>query len=272
MAFNERLNFILAGRKPSPWGATIGFNSALTTRMSSGIAPGAEILSCITLTENANASWLLTSNGSPFITQNFQSDLSLCHALSEYCSLNAYSIYLLFDRESTIILLSNNSAELDFKGKPVKYRAIKVLTGPVGEHSLYALSQILNRGNTLYGCYIDPNSFKQIYEGQVGTYKVFGNKDVPGIASSPIDLLSPESIKEFVLTKDDKCNDINYEIMSRIVLLVEKAATEDNIKVSQEAKSRIISLAYRRAIFSNITADMIDDYMVQSLFDMNKEF
>lgn len=267
MLFSKRLKYFLAGRKITPWGKRIGLNSALTTRMNANNPPGYEILDLISCVENVSVTWLLSGNGSPFNTQNFQSDTSLSYSIAEFCSLGRWDIYLLFDRVNTIIILSDSTAEYDFKGKSFSYRAIKVLIGPMGQQSINTLLQMTSESHSLNGCFITPDNYKQLFEGHVGTYKLFGDEQTEGMISSSVKIDSVESINEFVLTKNGNNTEINYDIFNKILLLVEIIADEKPKLVSPEAKSNVIVLAYRRAIFTGVTSDKIDKFMVQSLFD-----
>ena len=271
--FSTRLKTLLSERKPTPWGVSLGLHSATPGRMLNNKPPSYEAILAIAHAENANISWLLTGNGMPFNVEHFCTDVDIAKALDGYIKDKEWNIYLLFDQKNTVIVLSDENAIYTFKDKEIPYRDIKVLIAPVGKATLNGLTAtlMLKKSCPIHGVYIKPEEYKLLAEGQLGTYLLFGTEKQPGVIKLPQKIADAAALQEFVLTTSDKCAEINNEIMSRIVTLVEKVAQEENLLVTPELKSRIISLAYRRAVYSGITSDMLDKFMIQSLFDMSSE-
>ncbi|MCM5507150.1 transcriptional regulator [Vibrio sp. SCSIO 43169] len=241
MKFEERLAFLIKDRKKTPWGKSLGFTSPSITAMFNGHTPGPEFLNAIRRAENVNLNWLLTSEGSPYIVEYFQT----ADALSDYvCAMlhdEPWVVYVCSHIDTACLVLTQPGA-YEFKGKFVDYNMIHVLVGPGDD----VLANVLNDHNSDGGAVFVPlmtdKERKDLMAGKVGTYELLGGLEP---------LLNPHKVGshisdiEFTGANSGESS-VNLPIMRTVIRLVGEKEAELHADLTTEQKARIIAAVYKQ--------------------------
>lgn len=182
--FKQRLEWILAGRKITPWAKNIGFTSGTMSRLSKGEAPGVEILTAIMRTENANLSWLLDGHGLPFIIDTHFNSESFLTMLRMHDADSPYKVYFTMNKEQglAVFIFAQPASYFLKKDKLIQYRQIEVVVGPYTEKIRNAIfhAQVFKNSST-HAFILDDLEFRSLIRGQYGTYQLFGDKAKQGL-------------------------------------------------------------------------------------------
>ena len=144
--------------------------------MSQGIPPGQKILGIIQKLENVSLSWLVDGVGQPFLTRRAESDAEAARYLEALLVDEDWTVYLLTDRIRTALVLTQ-PAQIQHKDKRIPYRALEVITGPIGERTL----EILNSREEILRKEISTDTMDRIWAGEMGSWKLLGSKQSPGV-------------------------------------------------------------------------------------------
>ncbi|WP_120510942.1 transcriptional regulator [Photobacterium salinisoli] len=247
--FVSNLEFLLAGRKQTPWGKSLGFPSATISRMFNGAIPGDKVLFAIRRSENVNLDWLLTGKGRPFYVDQVNTAESFSktvHIMLEdephldvyVCSLGERTI-LVFDQEGTWSHAGSN---------PIHVHFLEVLVGP-GSKELAAVLRNFPHREQIKIPLLSPEDEESIATGQVGTYRLFDSEDAllanhRPAKDSDLQFYSPETAGT---TKPADDEPVKLDLMRTIVALVEDCAIELGENLNSDQKSRVITAVYRQA-------------------------
>ncbi len=129
--FLERMNFVLAGRRPFVWGKAVGLSTGTMSRITSGHVPGADILGLISRVENCSVSWLLTGQGNPYLVHRHDRDADLSDDLRAHLVDEPWRLHLLEDGARAVVVLTLQAALGEGDGA-VGYTAVEAFCGPFG--------------------------------------------------------------------------------------------------------------------------------------------
>lgn len=242
MEFEERLNFLLQDRKRTPWGKTLGFTSTSISSMFNGHVPGPEFLQAIRRAENVNLNWLLTGDGSVYISEYYQSGLSLSKHVSDMLEEEPWKVYVCSHRDVACMVLTQ-PGQYEFKGKWIDYTIVNVLSGPCDE----SLGEVLRNhhkghGKVLVIDKIDP-LVPHIASGDFGTYDLLEKQE-------PIlnEVFVGPDISDIEFSNSSKIeNSIDISVMRAVVKLVDECEHKLNVKLNSTQRARVITAVYRQA-------------------------
>jgi hypothetical protein len=164
--FSGRIKTMLADRKITPWGESIGLNKGTTFRMRKNEVPGHQILNLIQKVENLSLSWLLDGQGAPFLVQRFNSDADLAAQLRELFAEDGWRVDWIEDTRGRVAIALTMPGQIDFKGKAVDYMITELLTGPAGAQTV----ALLNNWPHKYRVELAPEVMDQLLNGEIGSY------------------------------------------------------------------------------------------------------
>ena len=253
-SFEDRLNFALGSRKPTPWGKRIGLNSATTSGLFSGKQPGSEILSLIMRSENLSISWLLQGKGAPFLVDKAHSANQLNAQLAIIFEEHWENIYIANSPNGLTVVVVKQG-QFDFKGTWINYPIIEVLSGPANEQTLEFLRDRSKKGttnNTLpvpmaYQIKLTENDSEKLSRGQIGTYILLGDDKKGGILSHPDGFIDRCSYPlEDLLPQQSTLTDPADPLLLRAVIEhIENMLIEEDITLESKDKAKLITGLYR---------------------------
>ena len=179
--FADRLEWMLDGRKLTPWAKGIGMGGGSIDAMRGpgGRPPSHEYLTRIRHVENVSISWLLGARVPPFLRIVTNTDAETAEALTAHLQDEAWSVALFTDGEATAWLLHQEGALDNEKGE-IRYRIITVIVGPSGAETARTLA---NHGHRVlqHIQQLSAEQLRAIGRGQVGTWRFFGDDKTPGL-------------------------------------------------------------------------------------------
>lgn len=205
--------------------------------MSQGKAPGRRILSLIQRAENVSPSWLVDSIGQPFMTHRVESDREAAQYLEKLLSDERWTVYVLTDGHRAALVLEQ-PAEIEHRGKRTEYRAVEVVTGPLSSDTLYIINI---RDRDVQYRVISEHEMSRLWAGEIGTWKLFGDENTPGLLSDS------ETLERFLI------NDDLYPEVTRAAVRERNSVYHDDI----------LSLYHRLSDHDQETVRMI----IQTLLD-----
>ena len=167
-SFAARLEQLLEGRKPYPWGQALGISRGSINRMLQGEPPGPELLIPIQRAENVSLSWLLDGQGAPYMVTRCHDDGECAMLLAQWLEEDWACWWL--DSGITRALVLRLPAMMTVKGMPVAYHALEVLSGPLG-----TLCQKLLQGRETRRLHLASNVLEALDAGQIGAWQMFGD-------------------------------------------------------------------------------------------------
>jgi len=130
--FLSRIEFLLGNQKKHNWGKERGFSPGTIDRLFKGQIPGHEVLTAISMFDNASITWLISGSGSPFLVVATSQDDEFAEQLQDHL-LADHEIHI-FNNPSiktTAIVLSRRST-YTYKDKTIQFTDIKIITGFIG--------------------------------------------------------------------------------------------------------------------------------------------
>lgn len=271
--FVSRLNFIMHGRKQTPWGKGLGFTGGTISTMFAGKVPGEKFLYAIRRSENVNLDWLLTGEGRPFYVDQVntaESFTKTVHIMLEdephldvyVCSLGERTI-LVFDQEGTWSHAGSN---------PIHVHFLEVLVGPGSEELAAELRNFPNREQIKIPL-LSPEDEEAIATGQVGTYRLFDSEDAllanhRPAKESDLQFYSAETTSTAKSVDDEP---VKLDLMRAVVKLVEDCANELGENLNTDQKSRVITAVYRQADRLGLTADQLTPESIRTAIDVVRD-
>lgn len=139
--FQDRLGWLLGGRKPHPWGEGVGWSRGVIQKLGEGVIPGSEYLGALARAEGVNLNWLLTGEGRPFQISPCPSDAEAAELVSAHLADSAdWLTYLLRSGDRTAIALEM-PASFRLKDVDYPYTVLELITGVIGPKTMLALKE-----------------------------------------------------------------------------------------------------------------------------------
>lgn len=259
-SFEERLNNVLDDRKQTPWGKSLGFTSASISHIfSGGRIPGPEFLQAIRRAENVNLNWLLTGEGSPYITEHFISGSELSEYLTNMLEDEPWRVYVCSHTEIACLLLTQ-PGQYEFKGKWIDYTIAHILVGPSDE-SLNEILELHDKvKNEVIVLDLVPPLAREIMVGNVGTYLLLDRS--PSLLDSRPRLKLSEITFSASSHSDAK---IDVSVMRAVVKLVDECEDKLDIELTSAQRARVITAVYRQAERLSLEEEDIQNAVETSL-------
>ncbi len=184
--FKQRLDWVMAGRKVTPWAKNIGLTSGTMSRLSKGEAPGVEILTAIMRTENVNISWLIDGQGLPFIVDTHYDEPGFLTMLRMHDADSPYTVHLCVNPDLNLaVFVFTQPASYQHKSKTIEYHQLEIVVGPYSDHlrNLLANGQLF-RQCTLNHFQLDDLEFRSLVRGQFGTFRLLGTDEKKGLVEN----------------------------------------------------------------------------------------
>lgn len=237
-SFNDRLEFVLDGRKLTPWGKSLGLSNSVLGVMSQGTAPGPDHLKVIASAENVSLNFLLTGEGSPFVVN------------TPPASLDPESeVFLLsFGGMRAIVTLASACHTFERSGKAIEFQKLTVFRG-IG----FDTSTLDNPR------YFQFPAIAELLAGKLSKHALIG-KQKDGLLYLARPTLEPWTAAPSGI--------IDQELMRAVLVLIEKQSTgHENGALTSEQKARIISSTYAHAIRRGLTASDLNSDLINPIVD-----
>lgn len=137
--FLARLEFVLDGRKRTPWGAALGLNKGTMGRIGKGHIPGPDLLIPIGRAERVSLSWLIDGAGAPFLITREETDSAMATLLDALFD-ESWRITLCTDGARVVVVLTQ-PGQIEVNGEMRDYIITEVLVGPCGRKVLLTLDR-----------------------------------------------------------------------------------------------------------------------------------
>lgn len=172
--FSARLEWVLDGRPPYPWGSAIGLSQGTvrTMTLDAGIPPKQEGLLRIMRSENVSLRWLLAGQGQPFMASVYTQDAHAAEDLEDLFSGTGepWRMLILDCGDRWALGVHRPESVTDSKGE-FQFMRLEVLTGALGEACLGLLRE---QRKPLWRATISYDEFCALERGHLGTWKVVG--------------------------------------------------------------------------------------------------
>lgn len=306
MDFFKRISFILADRKITPWAASIHISSSVLENIKKGGAPGSEILTRIMWTENANTSWLLNGNGSPFMVDINHSAEELQEWLDLRLNDEDWAVHIIDHPTHPVFVLSMPVSHTFKNDKTISYKAIEVATGPWSsvllEHCKQATAKtgpmsLLMHDTDSLDCFKKPNdktqaqasnthkpvwivynipipTVEKLRRGQMGTYQLFTGGNVAGgllNANKPIENTHHKWQCKQTAHQETAAmpstEPADIILMRTVIGTIEDVCNDESITLTTEQKAKVITAVYRHS-YRNSKHTLLDKNLIISLIEV----
>jgi len=270
--FPERVEFILAGRRISPWGESLGMPEGAAESLKKDPIPGAEILNAIWRSENVNITWLITGKGSPYMVTKCDDEVMMFEELKKLIDEDTWEIDLVHDNNQMAIVLSMNGS-YQYKDKEVNHKQVEVISGPIGEKIAKVLRErsLIDENRTVE---VDEGTFIKLRDGYIGTYELFGGTKNTGLLADyeygqdTFEEIIDKCLRYYASLKAASGELVALPLMRAIIEIVESIALDDSIKLTPKQKAKVIATSYRHAQRVGATADTLDKNTILSLVEV----
>lgn len=247
--FAGRVNWMLNGRKITPWSKKLGLSAGTVSRMMEGQIPGSDILTAIMRTEHVNLNWLLEGKGTPFMLDAFNDPKAFMSKLGMHASDADYDVYISTDKGSgNAAAIFALPASYSFKKKVIEYTHIEVLLGPLTKTLRDGIvhGMLFKRTTPKYFTMSDIE-WHNFARGQYGTYMLLGDEKRQGLVSrtSPMpagDFYTPTEVVEMI--SGLKVQEVTADSKDKIALLkkINEAAVKQNIPMSKALRLETLQM------------------------------
>jgi len=257
--FLDRINFILQGRKITPWAKSIGLSNGDVSRIKDGKIPGPEKLVPICRTENISLNWLLEGVGEPYMVHHTFTDEETAELVSSHANDERWQILVLKNNVYPAIVLTL-PAIMQVGKNEVKYTAVEIIAGPMDAETLKA---IMSAGSETHEISLDEFTMRRLYAGKVSNQEIFGNAEISFYSQQ----LTPFNNELPVANKvaEKPTTYIIDELMRKAIYYIEDACLEDGIILSPKQKSRAYTALYKHMLRTHTTE--LDSNTVMAILD-----
>ncbi len=176
----ERVEYLLRGRKPSPWAEWVGLSQGTISRLKTGQLPNPDKLSIACRAENLSLTWLLEGIGAPYIVHNVTStDEGTAHVRELIGEEEWRPLIVASARGSSLVLHMPGQARTE-KGGTCDYRIVSVIGGDYDARRVAELLG-LDRSPILTSIEVDNDEWQRLATGYMGSTELFGSLGQPGL-------------------------------------------------------------------------------------------
>jgi hypothetical protein len=251
---SERLKIMLAGRKIYPWGLCIGLSNGAISHLSKGAVPGYELQTIIQRQEGVSWRWLAEGESKPFEVETYI-DAGDFGERFEYLIGDVDNQCFIIEFGQICTFVTITSKQYEQKGKLFDYAKVVIITGPYHQCILNSLNNFAEQRD-IYRTNIDAATQKEIRNGQLGIYALFGDDKKQGLLSNENCLSEVDKLR--APSKFDKVQLVDIQLMRAVILIVEQTIIEQQVNMTIEDKTKVIASVYTYALRTNKTADTLD--------------
>lgn len=230
--FLARLDWLLGGRKRSPWAQALGFSGGTLTRLGSPTKPipGPTELRAIMWSENVSLNWLCEGIGPKFMMTATKRSEEFYRFVTDELGDDFTQINLFHDGSGNAAIVFSRPATRVYKGEThYRYDAINLITGELSGKLEHALSPFAQEVATYR---IASDVLLEIEEGEYGTYRLqqlaeHTERDAFENVFAPV----TES-------------DMNAKYLRLAIEMVEQAIADDGSHLDAKQKSRVVLAIY----------------------------
>lgn len=264
MNFEERLSHILAGRKVSPWGRSLGFSNSVIDQLSKGKPPGTDFLQIISRSENVNLNFFLNGQGTPYCVQEGTPGCIL-KWLEDRSPSQPGFIHLLLCNGQCMLALESYE-EIQTGRRLIDYRRFDLVYTALNEQ----LFEVLKEQDDIRAIELPPSVFMQLRSGQMGTFDCLGDDDNKGLCQRypSVDL---ESIQLKGPQKPETpASAVDIQLMRAVLELVAEVTLDSGVVLNEGDHSKVVTALYNSALRDGLTVDSLKRGAVFTALDMLK--
>lgn len=252
--FLSRINYILDGRKPNPWGMEIGLSRGTISRLIQGYTPGADSLSIIASNENVNLTWLLQGKGSPFIVERCVTETNAYDFLLAKLKENSdWDFYVMTNGIETHLVLSRMNT-YSVRDKIYQYRQVDVFMTYIMDSVLDHIAKYIKQ-KRVFLLITNRDILKQNYNGELGTFALFGDEKHQGLLSDAVLVTDAKQIK----IRPVETPKYNTDLMERATRYVDANYPD----LAREDRQQYIAQLYLAAKDKTESSDSLLDKLLQ---------
>jgi hypothetical protein len=264
MNFEERLAHILAGRKVSPWGRSLGLSNSVIEQLNKGNLPGSDFLQIISRAENINLNFFLNGQGAPYCVQEGTPGCIL-KWLADRSPATPGFVHLLLCNGQCMLALE--SYEDILKGKRViEYKRFDLVHTQLNDQ----LFDVLKELDDIRAIELPPTVFKQIRNGQMGTYACLGDEQKEGVLKRYPDIpLQNIQLKNQPMSQE-ATSVIDIQLMRAVLEMVAEVTMDSGEILSEADHAKVTAALYNSTLRDGLTADSLKRGAVLGMLDMLK--
>ena len=230
--FRDRVEMLLAKRRPHTWGRQLGLSTGLIGRMArAGDPPGWKALLAIASAEHASITWLLSGAGTPYVVLPAHTDAWAGAQLARILQ-GSYTWRLTVawgEPVSAVILDAPQKLQIDLDTS-LSFRAIRVIAGHLGPLTV-AQAVAAATHHRVRTVELSDEDLAEVAAGQVGTYGLFGDSEHAGLLAGAVPL-SGDEVSELTARYD---SGVSSE--ASLVRIYQAMGPEDRAKLLRVAEA-----------------------------------
>lgn len=179
-AIAARFNFLLRGRKASPWGEWVGLSQGTISRLKKGALPNPEKLSVACRAENLSLTWLLEGIGAPYIVHSVAStEEGVAHVRMQIDDESSWRPLLVIAPAGRSIVL-HQPGQADTDDGVCDYRIAVIIGGQYDALRVAALLGV-DSDPILSAIEIENEAWHRLATGYMSATELFGWRSEPGL-------------------------------------------------------------------------------------------
>lgn len=175
----DRFEFVLRGRRQSPWGEWVGISQGTLSRLKKGELPDPVKLTAACRAENLSLTWLLDGIGAPYIVHT-PADLpeGVAHVRALLEDEGTWFPLIVASNAGRALVL-HQPATINIAGGICEYRAVAVIGGA---YDVRAMTDALGLTEhaLLVAMQIEDHEWRRLVTGYMSSTELFGWRDNPG--------------------------------------------------------------------------------------------
>ncbi len=261
--FTERFATMLNGRKMYGWRLGLKISNGATEKLKKGVVPGHEIQNVIHKFERVNWRWLTQGEGQQYAVETFIDAVDYGDRVNEMMSDSAVSCYIVeFSQICTFVFTRIVNSE--YKEKPITYKDVTVMTGPYSQELLNIINSN-TQSQSVYQLELSKVERKAIRNGQLGNYDLFGDEETPGLLSDEGTFTRVYQLE--IPSEPDDREMVDVQLMRAVLVLVDQTMTEQQVTLSADDKSKVISAVYSHAVRTKVKTTALNSASVLVALD-----
>jgi hypothetical protein len=173
----ERIDYVLRGRKPFPWGDSVRLNKGAIGRLLKGQFPDPETLIPMCRVENLSLTWLIDGLGSPYLVSYPVSDQEAANGVRD-CFADGMAGVLVVSELGVTPVMHMIVHKEPPKVRPYSYTCMQVYGGiQPGELTMAVFRDHWRRSSQLE---LDAERWTRLATGYMGATELFGWEGEPG--------------------------------------------------------------------------------------------
>ncbi len=208
--FSKRLEWLLAGRKVTPWAQSLGMSGSTIARLTAGegTPPSPDALVRILHAEAVSLSWLLAGVGEPFHVVRPESDAAAGELLAAELEDPGWNVSLVSDAKRNAIVLFQIT-ETEHGKRHIRAMTSVVIACVVGENTSAVIAN--HAGRVVNVRQVSHAVMHTIHAGYMGTWRLVSDPD--GVVRPSKEMTTNESLA--LMGSAQPANDIVRRVEDR---------------------------------------------------------